>query len=70
MAVNKQWLRAELVRNGYTYKTISKKLSIGENTFAKKMIGLHEFTLSEMQKLIEILDLDDQKVKEIFLVRS
>ncbi|MBQ2409187.1 MAG: hypothetical protein II309_07110 [Bacilli bacterium] len=51
-------LLAELARNGYSYRAISKELDISFSAFSKKMKGLNEFTLSEAFEITDILKSD------------
>lgn len=44
-------LRAELARNGDMQKDIAALLSIGESTFCRKLRGLSDWKLSEIQIL-------------------
>lgn len=59
-------MQAEMKRMGFTYQDMSKALEINSNTFWRKINGLTDFTLSEIQTIVEILKLDDEKIKSIF----
>ena len=47
-------------------KDICKKLKISRSAWNRKTNGLSEFTRDEIQELINILDLTQQQIKEIF----
>ena len=64
--MNKNELQAELKRKGYSYASISKALGISHNTFSRKIVGMNDFTLPEIQKLVSELELTDEKMKDIF----
>ncbi len=64
--MNKVELQAEMKRKGFTYESMSKVLGISENAFWRKMNGINDFTLSEIQTITEKLELDDTKIKVIF----
>jgi len=64
--MNKQKLRAELYKNGHTYKTISEKLDITENAFWRKINGLNDFTLPEIQFLSRELRFSKEELIDIF----
>ncbi|MGN1433249.1 MAG: helix-turn-helix domain-containing protein [Ruminococcus sp.] len=53
---------------GYTQVLIAKELKISANSLSSKMTGKSEFTLREAKKIIELLDIKEDKQKvEIFL---
>ena len=64
--MNKTELQAEMKRKGFTYETMSKALGISENGFWRKVNGINDFTLPEIQIIIEKLNLNDEKIKIIF----
>ncbi len=64
--MNKNELLAEMKRKGFTYERMSRVLGISENTFWRKANGLNDFTLPEIQTMINELELDDAKMKAIF----
>ncbi len=57
-------LKSELVLKGLTYEVLSKKLNITKSTLSKKINGVSEWTLSEIQAIREIIGED--KVVAIF----
>lgn len=59
-------LKAELVRNGETVKSISRKMGVASSTFHKKMNGVSDFTRSDMEKIVGILNLSNADAMRIF----
>lgn len=53
-------------RSGFTYEKMARALGISENAFWRKVNGLNDFTLSEIQVMVRELKLDDNKMKVIF----
>ena len=64
--MNKNELLAEMKRKGFTYERMSRVLGISENAFWRKANDLNDFTLPEIQTMINELELDDAKMKAIF----
>jgi len=64
--MNENALKAQLVRKGYTYETISKEIGISKNALWKKITGKNDFKLPEIQKLKSILNLSEDDFNEIF----
>lgn len=64
--LNKNELQAEMKRNSYTYRAMAQALEISENGLWRKMNGLTDFTLTEIQEIIRVLGLDDPQIKKIF----
>lgn len=64
--MNKNELIAEMKRSGFTYEKMSRALGISENAFWRKVNGLNDFTLPEIQVMVRELELDDNKMKVIF----
>ena len=61
---DKNLLKSELVLNGLTLEKLGKILNLSTSTMSKKLNGVSEFTLSEMQALSKILG--EEKVVAIF----
>ena len=64
--MNKKELQAEMKRKGFTYEQVSKSIGISYNAFWRKVNNQNEFTLSEIQSLVKILDMDKSKISDIF----
>ena len=46
-------LTAEIVRHGDKYDDLSKLLGISNPTISKKMVGDHDWTMGEIEKLCD-----------------
>ncbi len=62
--MNKPLLEYEIKSKGFKTNEIIKKLGISKSAWYRKINGHSEFTQSEIQNLIDILDL--KNVKSIF----
>ena len=51
-------LRAEIVRNGMTQRTLAKKIGVSESTFIRKMKA-GTFGIDEAELMINILGISD-----------
>ena len=51
-------LKYEIKRNGYSINDFCRELNMDRSTFYRKIKGTSEFTQSEIQKAIELLNLD------------
>lgn len=63
-------LKQKIKEKKQNYKKISLKMSCCTHTLSNKIKGKKEFTLKEIDDLIEILDLDMQEIEEIFFKQS
>lgn len=59
-------LRAEMIRNGMTYEKACKAIGISMHAFKNKVNRESEFKASEIKKLKDLLNLDMQRVDDIF----
>lgn len=62
MSVNKEFKRLKALRaeRGLTQAQMAKIIGIGEDTYRKKENGVREFTLSEVARAKEKLEIDPQ----------
>lgn len=56
--MNKTALQAEIMRKGFTAAKLSKEIGISKSAFSKKINGKSEFTLGEIQKMVDVLELE------------
>lgn len=56
--LNKKLFRAELVKNGYTYKTMAEEIGISERTFCDR-VKKGEFGSTEIDIMLPLLKIDD-----------
>lgn len=59
--MNKVLLEYEMKRRGITAKQMADYLGIDRSTFSKKCNGVSEFKQSEIQKMLELMDIADPK---------
>lgn len=64
--MNKLELYAEMQRNDLTLDKMAKRLGISSNAFWRKSNGHNDFTLSEIQKIEEVLKLTPDQTRVIF----
>lgn len=51
-------LQAEMQRRGFNATQLAKAIGISKSAFSKKINGKSEFTLSEIQGIVEVLGLE------------
>ncbi len=59
-------LKGIRVSKGYTQEVLAEELGISTKTYNRKELGIIEFNRKEIAQLIEILDLSDSEVFNIF----
>lgn len=59
-------LKGAIYRAGYTIETFSKEVGIHPLTFSRKMRGLRQFTVGEIRRIRDILNLTDEELLDIF----
>ena len=64
--MNKQELRAEMVRANFTNRKLAEVLNISEQALYNKLDNRFDFKLTEIQIIIRELNLSDKKMKDIF----
>ena len=66
--MNKMKLIGKIAENGYTQKSLAKKLGMSENTLGSRINGKSSFNVDEVMALCEILNISDNAEKAaIFL---
>lgn len=66
--INASELKAELARRNLTQMELSTAIGLSWSGFWKKVTGQNSFTVDEVRKIRDVLDLDDKRIKEIFLI--
>lgn len=51
-------LKAEIVKKGFTHARLSKEIGISKAAFSKKINGKSEFTLGEIQRIVDVLEIE------------
>ncbi len=66
--LNTNALKGKIVANGYTQQQLANTMKLSLNTISSKINGKKAFTLPEVEKLCDILKIDDPLEKcSIFL---
>lgn len=63
--VNK--LKAKMIEKGYNVESLAVALGMDKSTLYRKLQRLEAFTIGEVRKIKEILELTDSEAVEIFL---
>lgn len=66
MVQNVNKLKAKMVEQGYTSRTLSYEIGVCETTLRTKINGKSDFTLNESLKIKEILHLSTDDYLDIF----
>ena len=66
-AINNEALKRKIESEGLKQTYIADQLGISYTSMLNKTSGRTEFTMSEVSKLQEVLHLDDEDFREIFL---
>ena len=56
--MNKALLQYEMTKNGIKTNELCKKIKMSRSAFYRKCNGISEFTQSEIQAIIDLLNLD------------
>lgn len=65
--INVNKLKGKVVENGYSLETFSEKIGINNSTLYRKMKGGGEnFSIGEVQRIIDVLNLSIEDVNDIF----
>lgn len=59
-------LKTLLFNQKKTYREIASRLNMGTNTFSNKLNGKTSFTVREIEKLVEILNLSPDDIVKYF----
>lgn len=59
-------LRYQIARSGLTREELGKLLGVTKTTIHRRLTGKTEWTLTELQKLKEVLELSDETLRQIF----
>lgn len=66
--INTNLLKGKIVAKGFTQQQLAEKMNISLNSLSAKINGKKAFTLPEVDKLCEVVEITDAKEKcEIFL---
>lgn len=63
-------LNAEIARCGLTIPELSKRIGVSKKTMYSRMRGETEFSQSEISKIAEVLNLDGERILNIFFAEK
>lgn len=64
--MNSNKLKAIIMEKGYTQSEVAVKMNMAKNTFNSRVNGHSEFTVLELKKLCELLQISKKQMYEIF----
>ncbi|MBQ3557826.1 MAG: helix-turn-helix domain-containing protein [Oscillospiraceae bacterium] len=71
MQVNVARLRGKIVERGMTQEKLARALDMDRSTFSRKMKSeALDFSVGEMHRIVEILNLNKEEAEEIFLSKN
>lgn len=59
--MNANALRGKMAEKGFTQAQVANKIGISTNSLSRKILGKREFTLSEVIRLCNVLEIDEPK---------
>ena len=68
--MNKEGLMEAIKNSGLKMEFVAKKGGMSRTAFWRKMNGVSEFTLSEIQTLAQLLGLSPEQIQDIFFCRN
>lgn len=66
--VNANELKAQLARKDITQYQLAEEIGLSWTGFWKKITGQNSFTVDEVRAIRDVLELEDEAIKEIFLI--
>lgn len=63
----KMWeLKRKMKEESVTYVQLAEEIGIGANTLSDKLNGKSTFNIDEVQKIIEVLNIDPKEIPKYF----
>lgn len=59
-------IKARLVEKGLKQSDLAKQLGISPQSLNRKLNGISDFRLSELEEIAKVLDIDEHQYKEYF----
>ncbi len=66
--MNVNELRSRMVLKNLNERKLAEMLQVSKNTMSSRMTGRRPFTLKEIRRICEILEISDDEAAKIFLV--
>lgn len=71
MAININMLRGKLTEKSVRQEDLARELGVDPSTFSRKMASNGDsFSVGQMQRMVEYLQLTDEEATSIFLARN
>ena len=67
MAMNILMLKGKMVERGFNVERLAAKMDIDRSSLYRKMNSSEKFTIGDVQKIKDILELSDNDARLIFL---
>ncbi len=64
--MKKQELKGQIRAKGFTQKSFSEALGISPASLSRKLAGTHDFTVGEIRRMKELLELDTDEAVTLF----
>ena len=65
--LDKTSLKAAIMKRGLTQEKLAYMINMSENSLSKKINGKVQFTLAEIQRMIQCLEQSNEEILSIFL---
>lgn len=62
-------LKIKMLQNGLTQRDLAKKIGVVESSFSLKMTGKRDFSTKEIKSIMQVLNLTDSEVVDIFFCK-
>ena len=62
-------LKGKIIEEGYTISSLAEKVGMNRNTLANKLEGRTAFDITEIYTLVDILNINPEKVNQYFFTR-
>ena len=59
-------LKGKIIEKGYSMKSFSSAVGISSVSLYRKMKGIREFDRNEIEKIVELLSLENEQIVDIF----
>lgn len=65
-----QKLKGKIVEAGMTQGELAKKIGISQNTLTRKLSGRRDFTVGEIDRICDVLQINDNGQKALIFLGS
>lgn len=68
--MNANKLRGKIAERGMTVGAFCESVAINRSSFDRKMAGQHEFTRSEIKRIVDFLNLSPEETMSVFFAEE